>query len=198
MNRDWLRQNFLVPREKQTRNPLPNPPAMAKFMAQFTAAPLRTQLALRLWLANPDRYETLHYYDDTVERIQAALEEPPCCYCGDLLVDPRQGVWCAHRQAICRECLDAYYGWYKFSKPCGRKLVDGTRCAAPTFFRLNLLDPQKLVHDEAEQGCEHGFVFRYQRSMEFRCFAPGCSKLNTLAEMLKPAQHEADAVVLLD
>lgn len=199
MNRDWLAENFLVPREKQNRQPVPNPGRMAKFMAQFTSIPLRTQLALRLWLANPERYDQYHYYDDVVERIQELLQRPPCVYCGDLLIEPTQNILCAHRAAICKDCLDAYFRWYKFCKPCGRKLVDGTRCTEPTFFRLQLIDPDKVIHTTAEEGCEHGFVFRWKQTMEFRCFAPGCSRLGTLADMVPaPGLLPPDEPIILD
>ena len=199
MNREWIVENFLVSRDKQNRERIPNPAALLQLVGQFTALRLTSERLVRNWLEDPHRYDQWNFYDDSEERLRALLNGPPCAYCTDIPVDPVQGLHCAHQTSVCRACLMVYFRNLKFTRPCGRRFEDGTFCTEPTTFRISTLNPARSVHRNTD-FCEHGFVFRFSEcdSLEFPCFYHGCTKLCTLNSLHPPPLHEPDEPLVLD
>jgi hypothetical protein len=184
MNQEWIKENFLQPRHLQNRTRIPNPPHLRALFATITSARLTEERQVRNFLANPDRYETYNYYNNTCERIQDFIDCPTCCYCADIPLEPQQNELCTHASCICEACFVMYFRNYRFQQPCDRKFKDGTRCTEIAQFRVRDLDPSKIVqHDQT--NCAHGYVFRFSQmdTMQFRCPATGCPKLATMQTM---------------
>jgi hypothetical protein len=200
MNRDWLTENFLVPRSRQNRERIPNPVTLQQLLSQFTTLRFTSERLVRCWLEEPQRYDQYNHYDDTEDRLRRLINGPPCAYCMDIPLAPLQGLYCTHQTSICTDCLMLYFKNLKITKPCGRRFEDGTVCEEPTIFRIAALNPLRGVHQTAELSCAHGFVFRFSecKTLEFRCFFPGCQKLCRLDSMHPPPLLEPDSPLALD